>query len=105
MLAILVLAFLASALLALGGPATAPSPWGEMLVKHKWNEIPDNWVTLGHLPNGTTIDLHIALKPQRENALIDALHEVSQPGNPKQVLFTTPLLDAYSCVVSDMVPT
>jgi tripeptidyl-peptidase-1 len=38
---------------------------------------------LGHPPNGTTIDLHIALKPQRENVLIDALHEVSQPGNPK----------------------
>jgi tripeptidyl-peptidase-1 len=44
---------------------------------------------LGHPPNGTTIDLHIALKPQRENVLIDALHEVSQPGNPKQVHFTT----------------
>jgi tripeptidyl-peptidase-1 len=34
---------------------------------------------------GTTIDLHIALKPERENALIDALYEVSDPKLPKHV--------------------
>jgi tripeptidyl-peptidase-1 len=69
-----------------------------MLVKHKWIHIPDNWVTLGHPPGDATFDLHIALKPDRETALIDALQEVSQPGHPKHVLFTTPLLEAYSCV-------
>ena len=65
------------------------SQWGrdEMLVKHKWDAIPDNWVSLGHPPNETTIELHIALKPNRENALIDALHEVSQPRHPKRVPF------------------
>jgi tripeptidyl-peptidase-1 len=36
--------------------------------------------------------------PDRENALIDALQEVSQPRHPKHVLFTTPLFEAYSCV-------
>ena len=68
-----------------------PSTWGDVLVKHKWNAIPDNWVSLGHPPNDTTIDLYFALKPNRENALIDALNEVSQPRHPKRILFTTPL--------------
>ena len=77
---------------------TLPSAWDNMLIKHKWDFIPDNWAALGHPPNGTTIDFHIALKPKRENALIDALHDVSQPGHPKHVLLTTPLVDAYSSV-------
>jgi tripeptidyl-peptidase-1 len=72
--------------------------WGEMLVKHKWIHIPDNWLSLGHPPDGATIDLHIALKPDRENALINALQEVSQPRHPRHVLFTTPLFEAYSSV-------
>ena len=88
------LSILAAALLA--GPATSlPSHWGGMLVKHKWNDLPSNWVSVGYPANGTTIRLHIALKPERENALIDALYEVSQPGHPKHVLFTTPQLEAY----------
>jgi len=44
------------------------------------------------------IDLRIALKPHSENALIDALYEVSKPGHPKYVLFTTSLLEDYSHV-------
>ena len=75
-----------------------PSTWGDVLVKHKWNAIPDNWVSLGRPAEGTTINLYIALKPDRENALIDALHEVSEPGNPKHVLFPTPILEVYSRV-------
>jgi hypothetical protein len=63
-----------------------PSPRDEMLVKHKWDAIPDHWVGMGQPPNSTMIKLHIALKPNRENALIDALHEVSQPRHPKHVL-------------------
>ena len=59
------------------------SPWDEMLIKHKWDAIPDSWVSLGHPPNGTTIKFHIALKPDRNNALMDALHEVSHPRHPK----------------------
>ena len=76
------------------------SPWGNMLVKHEWNnsDIPDNWLALGHPPDGTTIDLHIALKPDRENALINALYKVSQPRHPKHILFSTPLLKVYSHV-------
>jgi tripeptidyl-peptidase-1 len=66
-----------------------------MLVKHKWIHMLDNWVTLGHPPNGTTINLHIVLKPDRENALINALQEVSQPRHPKYVLFDTPLFKVY----------
>jgi tripeptidyl-peptidase-1 len=68
-----------------------------MLVKHKWSHLPDKWVTLGHPPDSATIELHIALKPDRENAFINAL-QVSQPRYPKHVLFTTPLFEAYSCV-------
>jgi hypothetical protein len=71
-----------------------------MVVKHKWNYIPENWIILGHPPDGTTIDLHIALEPHHKNALVDALHEVSRrPMHPKHVLFTT-LLEDYSRVSS-----
>ena len=87
-----------TAALLTGLKTTLPSTWDNTLVKHKWDIIPDNWVTLGHPPNDTTIDFHIALKPKRESALIDALHEVSQPGHPKHVLFTAPLPEANSNV-------
>ena len=77
----------------------SPSPWDEMLIKHKWDAIPDNWVSLGQPLNGSTIKLHIALRANRENALTDVLHEVSHPRHPKHVLFTsTPPLEAYSRV-------
>ena len=76
-----------------------PSPWDEMLIKHKWDAIPEDWVSLGLPPNGTRIKLHIALKANRENALVDALHEVSHPRHPKHVLFiSAPQLEAYSRV-------
>ncbi|KAF8262587.1 subtilisin-like protein [Lactarius quietus] len=48
---------------------------------HSWNKVPENWVNLGHPTAGTTIDLHIALRPHRESALIDALYEVSDPSH------------------------
>ncbi|KAH8997714.1 subtilisin-like protein [Lactarius hatsudake] len=54
-----------------------------MHIKHSWNAVPNNWVSLGRPPSGTTIDLYIALKPHRENALIDALYEVSEPGHSR----------------------
>ncbi|KAH9010271.1 subtilisin-like protein [Lactarius pseudohatsudake] len=64
--------------------ATPPlPPWGDLCVKHTWNTVPPNWETLGPPPPGTTIDLYIALQPRRDNALIDALHEVSTPGHQK----------------------
>jgi tripeptidyl-peptidase-1 len=94
-----VLSVLAATLLRVGhvSPVTPlPSPWGEMLVKHKWIHIPDDWVTLGQPPNGATLDLHIALRPDHESALIDALQEVSQPRHPKHVTPQSPLFGAYS---------
>ncbi|KAH9071440.1 subtilisin-like protein [Lactarius deliciosus] len=60
-----------------------PPPWGDVCVKHTWNTVPANWESLGLPPPGTTIDLYIALQPHRDNALIDALHEVSTPGHQK----------------------
>ncbi|KAI9435591.1 subtilisin-like protein [Lactarius indigo] len=57
--------------------------WGSMRMKHAWNEVPLNWEHLGHPAAESTIDLHIALKSRHENALTDALHEVSTPGHPK----------------------
>ncbi|KAH9060369.1 subtilisin-like protein [Lactarius deliciosus] len=58
-------------------------PWDNIHIKHSWNAVPKNWVSLGRPPSGTTIDLYIALKPNRENALINALYEVSEPGHPR----------------------
>ncbi|KAI9454059.1 subtilisin-like protein [Lactarius psammicola] len=58
-------------------------PWDDIREKHTWNAVPPNWEALGHPPAGTTIDLHLALKPHHENALIDALYAVSNPRSPK----------------------
>ncbi|KAH9161763.1 subtilisin-like protein [Lactarius sanguifluus] len=54
-----------------------------MRTTHSWNTLPSMWEILGSPPAGTTIDLCVALEPQRENALIEALHEVSDPTHPK----------------------
>ncbi|KAH8982928.1 subtilisin-like protein [Lactarius hatsudake] len=53
--------------------------WDEMKVKHAWDTVPNNWHSLGHPSNQTTIDLHLALKSHREDALVEALYEVSDP--------------------------
>ncbi|KAH8982321.1 subtilisin-like protein [Lactarius hatsudake] len=60
-----------------------PPNWNDMHTKHRWNAIPGKWERIGKPPVGTTIDLSIALKPQREHALADAIHEVSNPNHPK----------------------
>ncbi|KAH9070801.1 subtilisin-like protein [Lactarius deliciosus] len=57
-------------------------PWHDMSVKHAWKAVPDNWECLGPPPPGFTIDLYVALQPQEENALMEALYEVSTPGRP-----------------------
>ncbi|KAH9010010.1 subtilisin-like protein [Lactarius hengduanensis] len=68
----------------LNGLATPfTSHWDDLRAKHTWNSVPENWNNLGHPPADTTIDLHIALKAKNEDALIDALIEVSSPGHPK----------------------
>ena len=64
--------------------------WDEMLVKHTWNAVPVNWESLGNTAAGTIIDLHIALKPDRERALVDALSEVSNPRHPRHAHLITP---------------
>ncbi|KAH9024692.1 subtilisin-like protein [Lactarius pseudohatsudake] len=63
--------------------ATPLAPWGDMRVKHAWSSVPANWETLGCPSAGTTIDLYIALNPRHDNALIDALYEVSDPKHPR----------------------
>ena len=65
--------------------ALQPRLLGDMRIKHARSEVPRNWERLGHPGAETTIDLHMALKSQDENALIDALYEVSTPGHPKYV--------------------
>ncbi|KAH9167304.1 Pro-kumamolisin, activation domain-containing protein [Lactarius sanguifluus] len=83
-----VLSVLATGLL--GGLAKPLSPpWDDMHIKHSWNAVPRNWESLGHPPPGTTIDLYIALKPRRENALVGALYEVSEPGHPRYRAYLT----------------
>jgi len=59
--------------------------WDNMHVKHSWSAVPENWESTGRPLNGTTIDLYVALKAHRENALIDALSEVSDPNHPRHV--------------------
>jgi len=75
-------------------PLTLASPvsphWDDMQVKHAWDTVPKNWECQGKAPEGSTIDLRIALKPHQENALIDALYEVSDPGHPKYVCHPLP---------------
>ncbi|KAI9453962.1 subtilisin-like protein [Lactarius psammicola] len=67
----------------LGSLATPPTrPWGGMTVKHAWDAVPENWESLGHPSAGTTIDLYLALKPHHEDALTDALDEISNPRDP-----------------------
>ncbi|KAH8989059.1 subtilisin-like protein [Lactarius akahatsu] len=63
--------------------ATPLAPWRDMQVKHTWNAVPANWETLGCPPAGTTIDLYIALNSRHDDALIDALYEVSDPKHPR----------------------
>ncbi len=60
-----------------------PPPWNDIHVKHTCNSVPINWESLGNPPAATTIDLHIALKPHHESALIDALYEISSLRHPK----------------------
>ncbi|KAH9013336.1 subtilisin-like protein [Lactarius hengduanensis] len=68
----------------LDSAATLFTPnWNDMHTKHTWNTIPGKWESIGQPPDGTTIDLRIALKPHREHALTDAIYEVSNPKHPK----------------------
>ncbi|TFY59321.1 hypothetical protein EVG20_g7835 [Dentipellis fragilis] len=71
------LTFLAVAAAAVASPH-APR-WDDLQVKHAWNTVPANWASEGAAPEGTTIDLRIALKPHQEDALVKALYEVSDP--------------------------
>ncbi|KAH9016946.1 subtilisin-like protein [Lactarius pseudohatsudake] len=66
--------------------------WDDMRIKHSWNAVPENWENLGNPLSGTTIDLYVALKAHRENALIDTLYQVSNPNHPRHVYSTTPPL-------------
>ena len=84
-----VLTFLTSILLV--DFVTAVANWDDMLVKHTWNTVPAPWESLGNTTAGAIIELHIALKPDQESALINALSEVSNPEHQRHVL-TTPLL-------------
>jgi hypothetical protein len=66
------------------------SSWDGVRVMHAREAVPDNWESLGTPHSNTTIDLFVALKAHNENALIDALYEVSTPGHPKYGLSNTP---------------
>ncbi|KAH8986678.1 subtilisin-like protein [Lactarius akahatsu] len=76
--ALSVLATLSTSLLC-GFATSVTSRWDGMKVKHAWGAVPKNWKSLGHPSNETTIDLHLALKSHREDALVEALYEVSDP--------------------------
>jgi tripeptidyl-peptidase-1 len=80
-----VLSFLAAASIGLATPIA--SRWDDMTVKHSWGFVPAKWEHCDHPSAKATIDLRVALKPHRENALIDALYEVSDPKHLKCVSF------------------
>jgi tripeptidyl-peptidase-1 len=66
--------------------ATSFTPrWDYVRVKHSWPTTPAKWEHHDNPPAGATIDLHVLLKPHRENALINALNEVSDPNHQKYV--------------------
>ncbi|KAH9062425.1 subtilisin-like protein [Lactarius vividus] len=68
----------------LGSLAKPFSPrWDDIRIMHSWNAVPENWETLGNPLDGTTIDLYIALKAHRKNALVDTLYQVSDPNHPR----------------------
>ncbi|KAH8990282.1 subtilisin-like protein [Lactarius akahatsu] len=52
--------------------------WNDLRMKHAWKAVPENWEYLGLPPASSVINLHIALKPRRANALIEALFEVAE---------------------------
>ena len=71
---------------------------GEAYVEYRPGQL---GVPLSPSTDHSTIDLHIALKPDRENALIEALYEVSDPMLPKHVplpLFR-PLAPVLTCTI------
>ncbi|KAF8263238.1 subtilisin-like protein [Lactarius quietus] len=75
---------LLQAVFFLCGLATPSLPrWDDMHTKHSWKTIPSNWESLGPPPDDTMINLHVAFEPQNENALVDAIHEVSDPGHKR----------------------
>ena len=90
-----VLSILATMVLATGLATPVAPPWDDVRVKHAWNTVPAEWESLGPPPTSTTIDLHVALKPHNENALIEALYDVSTPGHPKKVPSNTPQRTMY----------
>jgi tripeptidyl-peptidase-1 len=76
------------------------SLWNDIKVKHSWSTIPGKWECLGHPPADATIDLRVALKPHRKNALIDALYEVSDPTHAKYV--STIVSSTRLCFLTDL---
>ncbi|KAH9027309.1 subtilisin-like protein [Lactarius pseudohatsudake] len=88
-----VISVLAAILLgSLAKPFSPLTRWDDMRIKHSWNAVPENWESLGNSLSGTTIDLYVALKAHRENALIDTLYQVSNPNHPRHVYSATPSL-------------
>ncbi|KAH9036795.1 subtilisin-like protein [Lactarius deliciosus] len=72
------------ATILIGSLAKPFSPrWDDTRIKHSWNAVPENWESFGNPLSGTTIDLYVALKAHRENALIDTLYQVSDPNHPR----------------------
>ncbi|KAH9062429.1 subtilisin-like protein [Lactarius vividus] len=85
----------------LGSLAKPFSPrWDDIRIMHSWNAVPENWETLGNPLDSTTIDLYVALKAHRENALVDTLHKVSDPNHPRHVFSATPSLMSVAELVS-----
>ncbi|KAH8983902.1 subtilisin-like protein [Lactarius hatsudake] len=89
------------AAILLGSLAKPFSPrWDNMRIKHSWNAVPENWSALAiHLAaSPSTSTLHS--RPTARNALIDTLHQVSDPNHPRRVFSATPSLMHVAELVS-----
>ncbi|KAF8262928.1 Pro-kumamolisin, activation domain-containing protein [Lactarius quietus] len=76
--------------LVAAGPLSDPEPrWDDKRVMHAWEVVPAGWENPVTPPAGVTIDLSIALNPHDEDALADALYEVSNPRHPKYGAYLT----------------
>lgn len=77
----LLLSALAVAPFVLASPHA--SRWNDFKVKHAWVDVPTDWVLHDEPASDATIDLRLAMKPEDDTAIIDALYEVSDPLHPR----------------------
>ncbi len=57
--------------------------WGDLQVKHAWEEVPRGWVLHGEAPADNKLKLRVGLKQDRFDELVEHLYEVSDPSHER----------------------